>query len=273
MGSITFNIKSTVNIQQVLSASDIKSLFLVGLPLDKLNAIPDETYDFYINSAIEFIENLLCLKLNKQIIAENKDFYIDDWQNWSFIKCTYPNVFALKMQGFLGTTKQVDYPAGWLSSRKTSDGVLYSRMVYMVPTQNSTQQELIVYSGIMPNAGFFTGHRQIPNYWAMEYVTGFDKIPANILQAIGMLAAIPLLGLISDMLLAGNKNIAGMGYGVASKSISLDGLSQTVSTYANGQYGVFGARIKQMGEQLMNEKNGLLANLQSYYGNFIWGIG
>lgn len=273
MGVITFNIKSKVDTHQVFSAKDIKDMFLTGLPLDKLNLISDDVYDFYINSAIEFIENQLCLKLNKQIITENKDFFLDDWQQWNYVKTTYPAVLALSLQGFLGTTKQVDYPKGWLSCRKTSDGVLYSRNIYMVPTQNSTQSELIVYSGIMPNAGFFTGHRQIPNYWNIKYITGFDKIPANILQAIGMVASIPLLGIISDMLIRGNKNMGGLGYGVSSKSISLDGLSQSVSTYANGQTGLFGARIKQMSEQLgIRGEQGLLQQLIDYYGSFIWGV-
>src|ERR1700744_517044 len=171
MPRITFNIKSYVNVNQVISAKDIKSIFLAGLPLDKLDLIPDDTYDFYINAAIEFLEQQLCLKLNKQIITENKDFNYDDWQHWSFIKTTYPAVFAISLQGFLGTTKQVDYPQGWLSCRQTSDGALYSRSIFLVPTQNATQNELIVYSGIMPNAGFFAGHQQIPNYWYMQYIT------------------------------------------------------------------------------------------------------
>lgn len=272
MPQLTLNILSAKKTSQVFSPKDLRENFLAGIPLEKLDQIPESTFDFYISSAQEQVENYLNLKLGKTIIEEEKDFNRDDWVNWNFIKTSYPCVHPLTLDGYLGATKQVNYPSSWISSRKTNDGKLYSREIYLVPTQNAAHNEVIVYSGIMPNAGFFNGSRAIPDYWTIKYITGFDTVPNDIIQAIGMIAAIQILGIVSDMYIGGSKMGGGLGFGVSSKSISIDGLSQSVSGYANGQTGVFGARIKMYGDQLLHPEKGLLKQLIEYYGTFIMGV-
>lgn len=175
------------------------------------------------------------------------------------MKATYPVVCALGLTGFLGTVKQVNYPKEWLSARRTSDGKLYSRLLYLVPNTNSTHSEAIIFSGIMPNIRTYGSQRQIPNYWEMKYITGFDKVPSDIMNVIGKYTALNILALAGDFL---------QKYpGQSSTSISLDGLSQSVSTFANGQTGIFGARIKQYSEEIDKE----LSRLKDYYG-ISWGV-
>jgi hypothetical protein len=74
----------------------------------------------------------------------------------------------------------------------------------------------------------------IPNYWYVQYETGFplDKIPADLMNLIGMLASIPLLAISGDLILQG----------MSSNSLSIDGLSQSVSAPSTGAYG---ARINE----------------------------
>ena len=271
MPQITFQISSKVDVNQILSAKDMKGIFLAGLPLDKLDLLDDSTYDFYINAATDFIEQQLTIKLNKTIISEDKDFGQDDFTHWGFIQASYPAVVAVSLNGYFGETLQVKYPKQWLSCRSTSDDKLYSRQIYIVPAQNSAQSNLLIYSGLMPNAGFFGANRTIPQYWKLSYVTGFDNIPQTIVQAIGMVATIQMLGILSDLIVKGGKNLPGIGFGVSSKSISLDGLSQNSGTYLNGNNSIFGARIKQMSDQLMNPEKGLLESLRQYYGGIILG--
>lgn len=269
MPQLVFNIKSKVDTDQVLSAKELRTLFLAGIPMDKLDIIPDDTIDFFINAATNFVEQQLTIKLNKQIITEDKDFDFANWQSWNHLPVTYPASFCISLTGYLNTVKQVDYPASWVTCRKTSDGVLYSRNMAIVPTQSATQSQLIIYTGLMPNAGYFSGREHIPNYWSVQYVTGFDNIPQAIIQTIGMIAAIQVLMIVSDMIVKGNKNYPGIGFGISSNSISLDGLSQNTGAYTNGQYTVFSAKIKQYQDQLMNPDRGLLPSLRDYYGGII----
>lgn len=279
MPQIIFSTKSKKNTKQVLSVDDLKQKYLFGLPLEKDGvAMPTEMFEHYISVAKEQIESMLSIKLDKQIVKEQKDFFYDDWVHWSYVKATYPVMCPIALRGFLGTTKQVDYPRQWLQARKTNDGKLYSRILYMVPTYNSvTSQNSIIFSGVMPNLNWYASYGangQIPCYWNMEYVTGFDKVPSDILHAVGMLAAIQVLGVLSDMLM-GNRQAgllgSGVGWGINSKSISIDGLSQSISSGAGN--GIFNARIKQYLEQLGDvhgNKPGELQRLIDYYGSFTW---
>jgi hypothetical protein len=266
MGSIQLDIQTAIKPNQVLSSFELKQRYLFGLPLVKNGAeIPDETIDFYIDSAVTMIENYLGVKLTKRVVTETRDFNGDDWRQWGFIKTTYPVVCPISLNGYLGTTKQVQYPKQWLSVRKTSDGQTFSREINIVPTQNSTHNELIIYGGILPQTGLIGAYNTIPNYWNIKYISGFDVIPSDIAQAIGMLASFPILGILGDMLLPWP--------GVSSRSVSIDGISQSISSYATGQAGIFGARLKQYNDTLFNpQTGGLMAMLKDAYSAIIWSV-
>lgn len=265
----------------IVSVEDFKTKYLYGLPLEKDGQqIPDEVYENFLEVASEQIEMLLNVKLRIQLVKEDKDFRYDDWINWSYVKATYPVVCPIQLNGFLGTTKQAKYPRQWLVSRKTDDGKLYSRIIYMVPTYPAAMgnQNSIVVSGIIPALNWFSaykGNGHIPCYWNLEYITGWSKIPIEIQDAICKLAAVQFLLILSDMMM-GNANSkitgTGVGWGISSKSISIDGLSQSLSSTAP-QGGIFGARIKQYNDLLgdINGKNsGELQRLIEYYKDLNW---
>lgn len=265
----------------VLSVEDLKLKYLYGLPLEKDGTtLPDEIYETAINAAIERVENLLNLKLRKQIIEEEKDFRYDDWVNWSYVKATYPVVCPLQLDGYLGTTKQAKYPRQWLTSRATSDGKLYSRILYMVPTYPAAMgnQNSIVISGIIPSLNWFAsskGNGHIPCYWTLRYITGWSNVPAEIVDAIAKIATLSLLPILNDIQMGNaNSKIAGsgMGWGITSKSISIDGLSQSLSSAAP-QGGIFGARAKQYQDSLGatdGRGGGQLQELIDYYKDLNW---
>lgn len=278
MPQITLTAKYGKNLNTPFSAQDLRDKFLAGIPNDfKGQSIPDSTIEFYINSAMEQLESYLGLKLNRQVITETRDFYMDDWSQWGFIKATYPVQCALALDGYMGDVKQIIYPPEWLSVRKTNDNKTFTREFRIVPNGASVgftnTTSILVLGSAYPILNWWRSNRSIPNYWALKYITGFpdDKIPNDILQAIGMIATIPILGIYSDMYIS-NK---GLGLGVASKSISLDGLSQSVSSYANGQSGIFGARMKQYGDALWGgagQKSGLLEMLKDAYSGIVFAV-
>ena len=63
----------------------------------------------------------------------------------------------------------------------------------------------------------------MPEYWTVEYITGFDRLPSDLLNVIGMMAACMSLGVASDLIL---------NPGVGNQSLSIDGLSQNITTKA-----------------------------------------
>lgn len=264
-----------------LSIEDFKLKYLYGLPLEKDGqSIPDEVFANAIATSCERVENLLNLKLARTVISEEKDFHYDDWVNWSYVKATYPVVCPLGLDGYLGTTKQAKYPRQWLTARATTDGKLYSRILYMVPAYSAAlgNQNSIVVSGIIPSVNWFASYRgngRIPCYWTLKYVTGWNKIPLEIVDVIGKIATLQIIPMLNDILQGNsNSNIAGsgLGWGLSSKSISIDGLSQSVSSTAPSE-GVFGARVKQYQLELGStdgSQGGQIKELIDFYKDINW---
>lgn len=281
MPQITLICPSIKDTSDLISVSELKTKYLYGLPLEKDGVqIPDEVFEHFLDVAFEQMEMLLNLKFRRQIIEEQKDFRYDDWIHWSYVKATYPVVCPIALDGYLGTTKQAQYPRQWLTSRKTSDEKLYSRILYMVPAYPAAMgnQNSIVVSGILPSLNWFASYRangHIPCYWTLKYITGWNKIPSDILDAIYKLTTLQILPILNDLQMGNaNSNVSGsgMGWGISSKSISIDGLSQSLSSTAP-QGGIFGARSKQYLDALgdtAGKNSGELQRLIDYYKDINW---
>lgn len=264
---ITLGTKYNKDTKALISVDEFKSYYLWGIELQKYGKeMPDEVYQRSILRAQEAIEELLQIKLVKQIYSEDKTFFSDDWKSWGYIPTQYPVVCPIDLVGFLGTVRQVQYPKEWLSAKRTSDNQYLHRQLYIVPNSRSTFNQLVVYQGILPNVNYFA-NSTIPYYWKLSYVTGWDrdKIPATILAVIGKIAALDILAVASDAML--------YSPGIASTSISLDGLSQSLSSVASGQNGLFGARIKQYLDELFGRsgRDGEINRLKDTYTALIWG--
>lgn len=263
MGSLTLSIQYQKNLGTVFNSTELKTLFFSGVELrDQLgNPVPDETIDFAIESAQKEIQDLLSIKLKRMAYQEDRDFVHDDWIKWGYAPTTYPAVNALSVQGFLNTTLQIDYPTQWLKTKSQSpDEDLFHRSINLVPIAGASSQLAgnAVYVGISPYVGYF-GSRMIPNYWRLKYITGFLKVPKDILNAIGKRASIDLFIALGDTIL---------GVGTANKSISMDGLSQSLGTTASAMYSLFSARINQYEKDLTRS----IPLLKSRYTGISFGV-
>lgn len=255
MGQLTFTAKFHKNSGLILNPQELLDLYFYGVAIIEPSGtkMPMSTIEHYIRSSQEQVEKWLGIKFQKQIIKEQKDFDRNDWYNWGYIRTTYPAVKALSLEGFIGETKQITYPAEWLNVRKTNDGELYHRHVYLVPSSNSPSSTQVVYTGIAPHLSL-TWNQRVPNYWSVEYETGFCKVPSDLLEFVGLLSAIRLFHVMGDLIL---------GAGIASQSISIDGLSQAIATTSSATNAGYGSRIlgyvneiKQLKEMLYNYYKG-----------------
>lgn len=249
MGSITLTISYAKNTGLVLSPTELKNMYFTGIPLaDPVSGepVPDETINFYIEAAQTEVENELVIKLNRQAYFETRDFVMDDYVAWGYVPCTYPAEKALSLKGFLNTSLQIDYPQQWLSTKSQSEQGMYWRSVQFVPISGpgATFAGSAVFVGITPYINRFSS-RMIPNYWTSTYLTGFNKIPADILNFIGRLTAVSMFTLLSDLIL---------GPGIASRSQGIDGLSQSVSTTSSATFMTFSAKIKAYQDEMARQR-------------------
>lgn len=232
----------------VISVQDFLRTYLFGVNIldDQGNNLLSQTdiVEKYILAAQTEIENALNLKLVPQDVEEQKDYNRDDFIKWGYIRTTYPVNKPISMVGFIGETKQIEYPPEWLSSRKTSDNVGFRRSFNVVPNSpnNSPTVNSVAYYGYLPQASFW-GNYNIPNYWVIKYKTGFNECPADIINVVGKLASINLFHIAGDLIL---------GAGIANQSLSIDGLSQSIGTTSSATNSGYGARIEGYIEDIKN---------------------
>lgn len=232
---ITYNLLSGKNNNLPIGPTEVASLYFFGIPIVDTtgNTMSDNAIVFQIRQATEEVEGYLNCKLTKQVIQESQSYMLNDYKAWGYIPSSFPVICPVSLSGRLGTVEQVIWPSEWLSARKTNDGISFFRQAFMIPTSGAMKSNSIVYSGISPTLGWF-GQSTIPNYWIFTYVTSFERIPEDILSAIGMLASIKIYHQLGDIIL---------GAGIASQSIGIDGLSQSISTTSSATNAGYGARI------------------------------
>lgn len=244
-----------------MSPVELVQLYFFGTPpVDPQgNKMADETLLFYIEAAQKEIENYLSVKMVRQAIRENRDYFYDDWIQWNYLPTTYPIVTPLMLKGYANSSLQLEYPKQWLSSKKQSpDEDLFNRSMSLVPVSGSASTIVNGVIGLAPYVGFF-GNKNVPNYWEATYITGFKNVPKDIMSAIGYLASIPVFIILGDLI---------AGAGIASKSIGIDGLSQSISTTASATNSGYGARVIEYRKTL----KGLLPSLKARYVGIMFGV-
>lgn len=257
MPQLKLKIRYSLNDEAVISPSSLQENYLFGIPMcspDGRKMSPKVIREQILNAQTT-IENLLNIKLKRQVVEESRDFQRQEFMSWGYIRSMYPIKHIDNLQGWINGVCQTDYPKEWLSLKQT-DGVAVFRNVYLIPNTGSKSgatmtNNSLIYNGIAPHLGWF-GRDYIPNYWRLRYVTGWSKIPADIMDVMSKLAAINVLAIIGDVL---------YGIGITNISISLDGVSQSTPLTRSGQGGLFSGRIKLYMDQI----NEALPSLRSKY--------
>jgi hypothetical protein len=176
-----------------------------------------------------------------------------DYFSWGFTSLSYPLVEPLSLTGWINSTKQTTFPLNWISRAKSSqEDHQTNRNLHIIPGGDSSPTtNSVVFLGIVPNLNYL-GMQNIPNYWTVEYVTGFKQVPPDILDAVGKMAAIEILAMIGDLVLHP---------GISSTSLSFDGLSESLSTTKSGQTSAYSARMKGYADDLKTQ----LSDLKNFY--------
>lgn len=257
MPTLTLDISYNKNEGLVLSPKELQALYFYGIDIkDRTGqSLDDNTYKHFIQAASKEIEHKLSLKLVKQIISENLDFYNDQFRNWGYLDTYYPVVKPFFLEGFLASVRTITFPKEWLVSRKTSDKETYIRRIFIVPVQVydtvSMYGAAILYAGMVPYSLLTSTY--IPNFYTIHYCTGFDNVPADLLDVIGKLAAIGIFNVAGDIVLG--------QAALASYSLSIDGLSQSVSTTNSAENAAYSARIKNYQKEVQES----IKNFISFY--------
>jgi hypothetical protein len=240
----------------VISPAEFREDWLWGLPLSSANGqtLSDQTIYNKVIQAQNWVEDQVGIKLFKQVITETKDFVREQFFQWGFLTTSWGINQPRSLIGRLAEKPEINYPKEWLTVRRANDNH-YTNTLFIVP--NGQSSTTINFLATTYTQWFnFYGARIIPEYWHIEYCTGFDYIPPAFLRVIGLLSAIDLLMLIE----LGVGPMGGQLFGLGNTSLSLDGLSQSITKMNGGN--IFKERIKLY----VDEAKTALLQLKNMYG-------
>lgn len=234
MPNIKLHIKYTKNISTVITPRDLLDLYFYGIDTRAKDGsyISNNIYMGYIRAAQDEIEKYLGIKILRQVVEEDQHYYGSDWVSWGIMQTSFQVTEATSLIGFYGAQKHIDVPKEWLVAKKSSHD-LYHRSVWLVPNGQGNITSQAILGGTAPFALLGQGS-QVPNYWKLRYITGFNKLPMDIVNVIGKLAAINIFNILGDLII---------GNGISSQSIGIDGLSQSISTTATAGKSGYNARV------------------------------
>lgn len=238
----------------LMSSSEFKEQWLYGIPLCNQvtgKSISDNVYKEKILYAQRMVENELSIKLFRQTIVETKDFIREEFALWGFLKTSWQILKPCGLLGQLNERSVITYPPEWLSIKRgnANDNTPWKEL-YIVPSGDASVTFSYLFTSY-PYYFTFAGARQVPNYWKMTYITGFEVIPNELIELVGMIAAIQVLPML-EMTVG---NVSGASFGQASQSLSMDGMSQSNNRMNGGN--IFQQRLKQYQDTVKDMKTSL----------------
>ena len=251
-------------LEPIINTAKLKQDYLFGIEINDKNGnpLPDKSYDQYISNAISLLEHFLDISITPVIDhIEDRDYYFNEYCDWGyFLLNNYPVIQIKKMElvyfrdpdGEPETLQEI--PNQWIRLQP-HDGI-----VRLIPNARFPANLQVSQNGNYFPEVLRTEH--VPHLWRITYDFGFcdGGVPSLINQAIGMIAA-------SQALIIGGNLV--LGAGIASSSISLDALSQTINTTQSAENSAYSATIKEYGDKLFGANKddpfAILKILKSYY--------
>jgi hypothetical protein len=240
----------------VLSVEDFVTNYLFGVDLtdDEGQPYPDSLFEFYIKSAVSFVEQSLDLPIRPTRYVEEHDFIYEDFrQNMAFFLDHYPVIEVEEVKLVLPGSAEQIFDKSWYYVQKDFGHL------NMVPGFGNVGVPLLgATAGYWPPfVAHYRTNRFIPNVFHIKYTAGFLSerqggrgVPANIRELIGKIASYGPLNIAGDLV---------AGAGLSSTSLSIDGLSQGITTTNSSTNAGYGARIlmyrKEIKEQMTIVRN------------------
>ena len=214
----------------------LKKVFLFGIDLtdDDGNAFPDELFDQGMNAALAWLSHALDIKIPRtQIVGERHDFRGVQHGEWWLIDLDHIPVASVEKVSFkFGQQEILDIPDDWILEVIKGTG-----QIQIVPNAGTLFTWPLAQFGFY-SASMLSQYGSLPGWYSIDYTAGYDaaELPFDLLDIAGKWASGYPLNTAGDLI---------VGAGVASKSTSLDGASQSVSTTSSATNAGYGARINQ----------------------------
>lgn len=241
-----------------LTVDYFKSVYLTGI---QINGVSDDFFQEHLNNAIEYVGHETGIAIYDEIVAdEPHDYKASDFLQYSFIELNrHPIKSVQRIDAIYPTGNYLfTFPNEWLRVDRNGS------QVQIVPSGGSLAQALLGQGGTYLPI-IYRNLEYLPQLFHVYYTSGWEpeKVPRRLVEALCKKAAIDVLAIIGDII---------YGPGVVSRSLSVDGLSQSES-FANGgsDAAIFTGRIARYTKDLWGDpqarpdQDGLLQSLKKEY--------
>jgi hypothetical protein len=217
----------------LINSQQLREAYLTGVKQtdQQGNPFPNLVYDIAIQNAISWFEITTKIHTTDFVVADEiHDYHAEEYLRWSYLQVyEYPVQSVTSIQAIYPTGQTILlFPSTWIKAYPASG------QIHLVPTAGTLTQVLIGQGGsyIPLLEGRF---EYFPSLFHIAYTAGFTKgqIPAMVNEIIGLQAAIHVMSTAGSVVIEP---------GIQSKSLSVDGLSQTTSAMV-GQFGPYSGRI------------------------------
>lgn len=236
----------------------LKENYLFGLDLtdDDGNPFPDQMFIHAIRYATAFLEKKLDLLLVPQDIIETHDYVVEEYRQFGWFQVdkrplnkveSVRGVYPHSVDGTDEGRTVIDFPSEMISVPIPESG-----QIQLIPFTGSITHFMIGKGGSylpMIRAGY---SKYYPSLFEIKYNAGFKQLPSDIQHCVCLYASLNILDIAGDLI---------VGAGIASKSIGIGGLSQTINTTSSATNAGYGARILSYQKQIKT----LLPTLERYY--------
>jgi len=234
-------------------------------PQKKNEVLPADTINEAIEAAVDALEDVLQVSIRAyEQREEYHDYDRDLWHEYNILDLDkYPviQVHSLTLQYGEDEGAQILWEVPRSMLQIHGQASLFGTLQILPQTGSflgANGVNPLLFEGIL-NANYS------PSFFKVVYDAGLDglpadpkrrDLPASIVRAIGLQAAIHPLNILGDLQI---------GAGIASMSVSVDGISRSVNTTASAENAAFSARIIQHHKELRGDQNtpGLIPSLQS----------
>lgn len=220
-------------------------MFGIDLSDSDGNPFPEHILIHHLNSAIHYAERILGIQIGVTEEEEYHDYHMSDYMNWGFIQLyKYPALEIEELCMMYGNKKGFVVPNDWIQLDKLTG------KVSLFPNHGTANSLIISSGGTI--LGLHTRWSYAPQMWYVKYKAGLDTVPADLYELVYKKATISILQVWGDLIL---------GAGIASQSVSIDGLSQSIGTTQSAMFGGASARC----DEYRKDIDRLLPALKSKY--------
>lgn len=229
--------------------------------------LPDSFYQAKIEQAVAQIEKSLDIVILPRFVREHHDFYQNDFNSFMYIHANQKPVLQVEMVRLeYGGNTVYSYPPSWWRIYHLPGHIqMLPNMILSGGYNNLNISQ--AYSGYPMIAGlpYTVGSNFAPQLFHVEYVAGMlppkRRGVTNQLEMHPDLWTLVIKTALKEVFQQWGRLI--LGAGIASMSVSIDGIQQSIDTTQSAMYGAASADIAQLDRDIED----LTKGLKSYYGN------